>query len=794
MVSAGLHVAVAAWAIVAPLRNVGSAPVDALDIGAVVATLAGPGIVAGWAAILSFLVVLLCSQVLLQPHIGHRVFRTLELLAFVPPSLLAAVGLAVVRGPSTQLLIGYSLLWLYGAALVLFLSNRQQLLRQRTILFNSRQLPARRRLYVVIASAVGGLAMPCMVSLYFLWIEDGMQVSVLASDRSLANVLRGLGHSALTAGTYLGACCCFAVWGICWAASSYVTRRRFAWVAKRLARTTPRCAVVATVAAMVTLCARPVVAQLSVSKAESRTTPHIASCDNGLVGLAANEKLSVVGGMTCSAVHISEVVLNHAGTSIIKAKGRLDRLEIDRIVYRWNAGLLRIEGEGENARVREVIIHNLDRPKEGGNTQILLEVEGIEIGTLRIDGGSGGAVDVTVRETAVVSNVRVHGITAHTIDVTVLESGRGEVYLDDVTVESIRVEGRAEPPGRSAAALPRARNAGEQEGGQGLDLFIGARSAPAVSLLSVLIEGVSIERGEVMLRDVTGSVPSTGVVSLRRLRLNRRDTGLTVRREKGNVELRGEDVRGKGLLAVDTPGIVELSLWQMGKWPGDGESDLPSVAVKAGSVVKSAFVGLNLESLQLCEAESGAQRAASIETFRDVAVADVVTVSQSLMELERVALKLPFHRNEFYRLLQQHGQYCDSGASVGLDALHARKSGEVREVSGLLRWILEWVTGFGVSVTEPCVTFVVLLCAHLMLRIVILMAARRAHGGKTAEEAAGQWTITKEAFAGVLGGEVDQGIAQPYAFALIAVRSLVGAAILFQITACSVYFSQTTLQ
>ena len=128
---------------------------------------------------------------------------------------------------------------------------------------------------------------------------------------------------------------------------------------------------------------------------------------------------------------------------------------------------------------------------------------------------------------------------------------------------------------------------------------------------------------------------------------------------------------------------------------------------------------------------------------------------------------------------------------MGLDARYLQKRGDLAAVSRPLAVMMDWISGFGVHILKPLITFTSLVILLLATRILAVWLVLKARGTDVSPRDV-IWLIPAPVGA-LIEWEV-KGRLTTLAKATWLLALALQLFIMVQITVCSVYFSQTTLQ
>jgi hypothetical protein len=366
---------------------------------------------------------------------SEKTFDVLSTAALLPPALLGTLGLALLAGPSSQLIVLLLCAGAYAYLIMRFFLNPASLSKDASLIYNARalKLPRNRFVWIVLGSKVGGTLCPALVGLYFLWIEDGIQVTILGSSSNLASQVRGLKLSPLSSSVYAGSLMAFVVWAILAVAVYASARYRFSFVRLRLSR------LLLLVLAFTIMgsCShrQAAFAQSVVKSGGHKSICQFESIDSELA-LHSAQILQ-----NCSLVQIREIVVNSAAEHVVVPPG-VERVQIGRLTFAWPSSTLYIEGAHDENRVA-VVVSSLDNSE--GSTMSELHFANISLSTLSVTGHMNGAgslsgetgPSIVFMTGSSVQDLHLHSLVAPNIEIRVSSGRPDSIHLEDVTANSL---------------------------------------------------------------------------------------------------------------------------------------------------------------------------------------------------------------------------------------------------------------------------------------------------------------------------------------------------------------------
>ena len=282
----------------------------------------------------------------------------------IPPAIIGTLGLLFVFNRSSQESIGYLLLIFYGILVTLFLLRDPKLRRQYVLIGNIRTARSSQTsiLWPLVASPLGGTLVPVVFAIYFLWIEDSIQVNILNDSHSITNHILGMKASAPPASDYLIILFSFLTWLVLALMAVAVNHGRFAWVEyifKRNLRSAARIISVLLLFPTVVIDSR---ASAQNTDSHSRSDKACSYQEKILRG-DSPWRVSKSG---CPAVNVGKLIIEGSAISHILLPGAI-RLKIAEIMFKQLNSGLEFEG-GAGSVVAELQIGNITTPDSGTET------------------------------------------------------------------------------------------------------------------------------------------------------------------------------------------------------------------------------------------------------------------------------------------------------------------------------------------------------------------------------------------------------------------------------------------
>jgi hypothetical protein len=213
-----------------------------------------------------------------------------------------------------------------------------------------------------------------------------------------------------------------------------------------------------------------------------------------------------------------------------------------------------------------------------------------------------------------------------------------------------------------------------------------------------------------------------------------------------------------------------------------------NVIIRVRNLSRLTLKRLEVEGLDLC---GSSVRDSGSEDFelQDISVTGDVAVPSKFIELLSPQGSSAIGRLRFLKILQEHGRFCDSREIIGTYALYSRKKTEILSLHPFTGRVLDWMTGFGVEMMKPLITFLFLLFLYLLLRTLLLFWDNKLASPRAVRSILGE---------ALLGGFFVPVIRRKHhariQWSLNNLRVVFGWFVFIQVTLCSIYLSQTTLQ
>lgn len=731
-------------------------------------SLATPALKSGAIVFVVWLVVTL----LLTKRASPPAFRPLRSLALAPPALIGTMGLLLVIGPISQIVVAYALLFAYAYLLLRFLISDVELAADRVLLHNARVLKfqSSRRFIVVLLSAVGGVMVQALFAFYFLWIEDGVQVTVLTGGSNLANLVRGLRQDKLIPATYYGVMAMFLAWLIVTTGVFLMTRYRYGFLVNRLRKLLPTTVLV--LAAVLALTTN-IMAQSTAKKSSAAVT---SPCVYKAIVIPARGEYNIIKA-GCGIIRFDEVTLDGTVGSL-NINAPQTAIEIGKLSLLRPGATLYINGT-IGQPILELSIRSIALPILAPIDPPQIEFRNAEIGRLTVNGlnldtantalsPSRPMANLVIGDSSSAEIVEVHGLISPELIVRLAGKGKDSIHFESVQTASLKV-----------VALSNQASGANIEGMVRLEGRAGQQP-------SIVLENLRARNIRMVIEGDSGGDISLGNIQME----PQANAAFQLEISKGIVNVHVEDVTLGGRLQFQASASEALYNVTMYGLAASGRilKSPVNVIIRVRNLSRLTLKRLEVEGLDLC---GSSVRDSGSEDFelQDISVTGEVAVPSKFIELLSPQGSSAIGRLRFLKILQEHGRFCDSREIIGTYALYSRKKTEMLSLHPFTGRVLDWMTGFGVEMMKPLITFLFLLFLYLLLRTLLLfwdnkLASPRAVRSILGEALLGGFfvPVIRRKHHARIQGSLDN------------LRVVFGWFVFIQVTLCSIYLSQTTLQ
>lgn len=709
-------------------------------------------------------------------------------LAFIPPSILGTLGLLFVFGNRSKLAVAYVLLFSYAFVLIRFFAGQSELVSHYVLLHNAKtmSLSFGRRNVVRIVSAVGAMLWPGLFAFYFLWIEDGIQVTILGNTPNLAHLVRGLRMSGLDNSVYQGALMCFLLWLGMGVLTFIMTRVRF-----RVVHIAAPWRVVK--ASMVLLLFFVVSPGHAAAKGPLDSIhPSRESCFYPQVRLSGETVVSI-GGTRCRSVVVNLLTVDNAVGYLQlvapNANVTVKELRLTRggAVLHVDGGLRKeVKGLEIDSIVSEGILQETARLQLENIKLVRLAIRGHRNSVLGQQENGGNGVAIVMGEFAEAADIDIHSLYCPELSLRLAAGKDDSVHLDDVTAKAAQIMSATPIDEQSTfdlqkEALPSAM----------LDLHLtlrGTREEPA----KLTIRDLTITSLRVDIYNTGSASRSEVKVENTRIQLDTDIAPIRVEGENAGVDAYFENIILAGTLSffTNTSAPDELTVWRLK--PEARPLYQAALSISGAHLSRLILKQIELDDFTMCSCSMTPNYQLRVSDF---AVSDEVSVPREVLRDAFRADSRPFERARFFQVLQEHGEYCGSTRPIGTDALYFRKKLEMASVHPTLAWLIDCLTGLGVNINKALVTLFLIILVHFMFRVLLFTISEwKTH---VPPESSFRTKIPRILYEASIGTFASRELRTHDGWLgtwLATLRVVFGGIIFIQITLCSIYLSQTTLR
>ncbi|SDF63885.1 hypothetical protein SAMN04487996_111342 [Dyadobacter soli] len=196
--------------------------------------------------------------------------------------------------------------------------------------------------------------------------------------------------------------------------------------------------------------------------------------------------------------------------------------------------------------------------------------------------------------------------------------------------------------------------------------------------------------------------------------------------------------------------------------------------------VKIGMFDIELPNISICIPNENV----SIDpSFKFVNILGALEMSRNIVDGMNNLSKPAVERNSFFLALQTNGRICSDKEGIGKDALYLKKRVDMDDVSPILAFLLDWLTGFGIHPEKALYSFFLYFAATWIVCTVI--EARSANAR----------SVPKIASAALMSfSHIALPINPPPNSIARSIISIFRLMLFIQITLLSIYLGQITLQ
>jgi hypothetical protein len=681
-------------------------------------------------------------------------------VAFIPPTLYGSLLLPFMTGASRPFLVwGSTILW--SAGILVFLSYGIIFERRYSALVNLR-FSGRRRWgafwRAVGVSRLGSLAPLVVITVYLLWVEEGLQLT-LNVDGTFATLLYR-GHSgewsmSLILGVIVCLLGCFLV------LSASIMLQPMIWrladgnfVGGKRARTV----------AMLLLCAPVFSGAASAVEMGDMVIP--AGVSTFEVGLP-NEATELQYG---------EWRIENESLVYVDIPPGLKSLEIDRLsIGTTRPPQIRFRGSGLQMQFFEIGRVSFSQPTGRPLRLTFDNFRAVEFrigGSAREEGWSLGDrrwTELEFDSRSGVANALLRSLTLGRAQLGVATDANdpeaiGRIELIGIRASGVSVSGRE-------SIKPQIQISADARMWRDPD-----RSLPSLNLQGVVWRGGSIRL------DPEGGAEKV-IVDMADIDFNagREGAGHLNVAAFPAAEIRWSESEINGSVAVVGARVEELVLHHLKTGNQDFESNLLVAATTFSAV---GLLQIDLDNLTIDSSREGGD-SWHFRTLRAVHVQDRMAVPKSFLmsAVSHEGNPSSLDARSFMTTLQNVGVYTDNETPVGYDAVYHRNLEALKLLWLPAGVLVDWSTGFGVKLKKPVITWCAYTLAYLVVGSIVLRM-RGTHDG-------GVLGGAKRIIAALVGWRwSDEDDADRF---LAAASTLYRFVFIVQVTAVTVYLGETVL-
>lgn len=746
-----------------------SGEADLTMTGPAWASLATPALKCGVFVFLGWMITALIST----RRVSSQDFRLWQGLALAPPALIGTMGLLFVWNPISQVVVAYMFLFAYSYLLFRFFISDTELAADRIMLHNAKilKLQFSRQSLVVLLSAIGGVFGSALLAFYFLWIEDGVQVTILTNGSNLANLVRGLRQDKLLSSTYYGVMAIFIAWLVVTIVVLSMTRYRYHFFASRLRKILPTTPIIL---ATVLVFSTNTVGQ---STKQNSSVDAADKCVNKAVVISDRGEFKITSA-GCAVVRIEEVTLD-GNIGSLNLTASQATIEISKLNILKPGATFYVKGI-VGQPVRELSIRSIVLPLVAPIDIPRIEFRDTEIGRLTVNGydlnnantqpfPARPKVNLTMGDSSSAETIEIHELTSPELSLRLTGKGKDSVHFEQVETAFLRITSLS-----------------THAGGANIDGVVTLEGRPG--------QQPSMSIDNLRARNIRMSIDgaSGGDINLKNIEMDpRANAEFQLVKAKGNVNIHVEDVALGGRMQIQAPeseASFNLTMYGLTRSARPGKS-YPTVVVRIRNLSKLTLKELDIDDLDLCGSSINNADGDNV-VLQNISVVGILVTPKIIESLSQGSRDLD--RVRFLRTLQERGRYCDTKEIIGTNALYSRKRAELLSLHPSLGWVIDRMTGLGIEMQKPFVTFLVVLGFYILIRVILLFWDNRL---KLAADKRAPVRIISEA---LLGGFFIPIVPVQHfpriEGALKNIRLVFGWFVFTQITLCSIYLGQTTLQ
>lgn len=618
--------------------------------------------------------------------------------AFMPPAILGTIGLIIVFEKSSAWIMCYLMLAFYAASIMYFISYESNLrphalLRQ---MGSALRLPFRRRLLIFGSSAFGGIPFSLMLSLYFLWIEDGIQMGILGEPRpkTLGSLLRFFKRDHATRDQLREIIMAYLIWACCFIFVGLIIALRYKVIKKILFKMSLLPPAILLIGIGI-----GVFGQGSARSDLPKSIKIYAGESYEL-----NETIS-------GEAHLNEVSLNGQGRATINVRPNIKYIYINKLkFYGPNIGIEFRNGTNkpwhfiEVLKIEQLEAHDTHQewPRVMSIDRHEVEISDLCIKNLEIrgtynpystplEGNTLVPVDIKVRgeiHNVLLSNLFVADVDFNNTSI----NGGGEISFDTLAIaEWAKITSNSKSTPFSFKIDRLIPMSAESTGYAALEiskLDMGAK---------ISLGGLKTPRGSLRLWISNVNVNSKG------------DREFIIKSEKVDLDFLMMDARTRGSLKLFADNLRSVKLFNVKPFDEGIPVDL---IIQANSLTNIDLNRVQADRLELSVLSSDQLKSTRMQAIQ---VTEQVGVSKNFVK-QIASQSSPFmQRRQTTKLLREYGVYSETNQPIKLDALYELKKAELSSISPILCWIVDHTTGLGIRLGNPLLSATIVLVIGVIL-------------------------------------------------------------------------------
>ncbi|NPD85148.1 hypothetical protein HNS38_10280 [Lentimicrobium sp. L6] len=689
-----------------------------------------------------FLTIYTISLKYLPYYFGDRIFQhyqkfitVISYFALLPPVIFGLIAF-LSAGKNNSNYIEFFTLILYSFLLILFFFNKTSVLKHIPIYLNTKNMRHNRkkRILTIQLTDLYKVSIPLFITMYFLWIEDGITTLLSDEPNNFANTIRGLYLSDLSPQIYLGVLICFLFYLVLIFGIQKLQNIMKKIVIKSLQKQVIYIGLFFTI-----------------------LISSVSSANAGVNDFVIASKMTSIDS-TVSMVEIKSLHVNFKDKCYLDIGNCITKLRIDTLNFNYDKSILCIRGGSQNVdiEIKHVIGSNtpskcpdikfeniyLNRVDINEDNHHYLEESSFFNLDLRDGKTSFRTInvmnscipDITIRANFKSKNILLKNISTSNIDIKSNSSDLPTVNMELVNISFVPI---------------------------------------LLDHLSIRIEKINISNFR--LETYNKSDYSLNLI-LRDLKLfgqnkivtNNVNTSLEIFKLNllSNLSISGNSYKD----------LIVSEVSSTSKEPSNLSIDAP---ISLSGDIKLIDVKLNQVSINL-----GSKIYSKLDNIelRDLQATSKIIIDKELLKWYSENCSNPIVRRDILKHFKEKGVYEDSQA-IGLQAVYYDKKSDLSSLFRPLSWVIDKLTGFGIELLNPLITFLILLLGYLVIRLILVY---KLYNG-----------FSFSFFDLILDDKIladTEKAKEKKALYLKILRLSFNILVFIQITLLSIYLSQTTLQ